>query len=173
MAGLGEGLGLAPGPGGRDVSGSCSSKAVWAACLPWLASLLNFCSVFLEMVVTASCAANMSASVAVEARSPLAPRSHSNQDLGTIPAIASFVTPHVSRISLKLPPSWAMVFDSRSPLLTRSPNGPVRSVITSGRVPTRLPMEADIRLASVDGSPNPPDPVERRAWTCWCGLKVS
>ena len=45
-----------------------------------------------------------------------------------------------------------MMFDSGSPLLTRPPNGPVKSAITSGRVPTLLPMEADIRLASVDGT---------------------
>ena len=41
----------------------------------------------------------------LEVRPPSAPRPHFNQDSGTIPAIASFVTPHVSRISRKLPPS--------------------------------------------------------------------
>ena len=56
-----------------------------------------------------------------------------------------------------------MMFDSGTPLLTRSPNGSVRSATTSGRIPNLLPMEADIRLASVGGSPNSPNPVEMRA----------
>ena len=155
------------GPGGRAVSGSYSSRAVWAACLPWLIKLPNSCWTFLELMVTASCATNMLASRAVETRSPSAPKPHSNQDSGTITVIASFVTPHVSRVSLKLPPSWAMMFDSGSPLLTRSPYGPVRSATTFGSVLTLLPTEADIRLASVDGSPNLPSPVERRVWACW------
>ena len=155
------------GPGGFAVSGSCSSKAVWATCLPWVTTLSYFCWVFLELMVTASCAATMSASGAVEARSPTAPiPHHSNQDSGTIPAIDSFAT-HVSRIFLNLPPSWATMFDSGSPLLTWSPNGPVRSAITSGKVSILLSMEADIRLTYVDGSANPPAPVERRAWACW------
>ena len=92
--------------------------------------------------------------------------SHSSQDSGMIPAIASFETPHVSRISRKLPPSWAMMLVSGSPVLTRFPNGSVRSARTSGRVPTLLPTEADIRLAIVDSSSNLPTPVERRAWAC-------
>ena len=59
-----------------------------------------------------------------------------------------------------------MVFDSVSPLLVQSPNGPMRSARIYGRISTLLPMEADIRLTSVDGSPNPLAPVERRAWAC-------
>ena len=146
------------GPGGRAVSGSRSSKVVWAACLPWLSSLPNVCWTFLELVVTASCTASMSASGTVEARSLSAPRPHSNQDSGTIYVIVSFVTPPVSQISPKLPPSWAMMLDSGNPLLTRSPNGRVRSALTSGRVPTLLPMDADFRLASVYSSTHPPAP---------------
>ena len=126
--------------------------------------LSNFCWAFRELVVTASFAASMAASGGLGARSPSSPRPHSSQDSGMIPAIASFETPNVSRISRKLPPSWAMMLVSGSPVLTRSPNGPVRSARTSGRIPTLLPMEADIRLATVNGSPNPPAPVERRAW---------
>lgn len=42
--------------------------------------------------------------------------------------------------------------------------GPVTAARTTGRIPTLLAMEEDIRLASVDGCPNPPAPVERRAW---------
>ena len=53
-----------------------------------------------------------------------------------------------------------MMLDSGSLLLTRSPNGPMRSAGISGRVPTLLPMEANIHLASVDGTPNPPALVE-------------
>ena len=52
------------------------------------------------------------------------------------------------------------MLDSGSPLLTSSPGGLVRSARTSGKIPTLLPMDPVILLASVDGSPNPPAPVE-------------
>ena len=107
-----------------------------------------------DSVVTASRAASMSASGGFKLGSVPARRPHPNQDSGTKPAIAS----------QRLPPSWAMTVDSGSRLLTRSPNGPVSSAGTSGRTPTLLPIEADVRLASVDGSPNPPAPIESRAF---------
>ena len=59
-------------PGGGAVSSNCSSKAVRAACLPWLTSVHNLWWTFLELVVTALCAARVLASGAVEARSPSA-----------------------------------------------------------------------------------------------------
>ena len=40
------------------------------------------------------------------------------------------------------------MFDSGSPLLTRSSNGPVRFAINSGRVPTLLPMHTFALLLS-------------------------
>ena len=57
------------------------------------------------VVVVDSRAANMSASGGLGAWSQSTPRPHLNEDSGTMPAIASFVNPHVSRISRKLPPS--------------------------------------------------------------------
>ena len=57
------------------------------------------------------------------------------------------------------------MLNSGSLLLTRSPIGPVRSVRTSGTIPTVSPIQADVRLDCVDGSPNPPAPVPRQTWT--------
>ena len=94
------------------------------------------CWAFLEYVVTASSAISMSASGGLEVRSPSAPRLYSIQDSGNIPAIASFVSPYLSRISCMLPPSWAMALDSESLPLIRSPIGPVKSARTSDRIPT-------------------------------------
>ena len=47
---------------------------------------------------TTSCTTSMSASGGLGAWSPLTPRPHSRQDLGTMPAIVSFITPHVSHL---------------------------------------------------------------------------
>lgn len=75
-------------------------------------------------------------------------------------AISSFGTPHVSRIFLRLLPSWELMLDSGSPLLTRS------LTRTFGKIPTLLPMETDVLFASVNGNRNPPGFLERRAWDC-------
>lgn len=75
-------------------------------------------------------------------------------------AIIGFDTPDVYRISRKPPPSLAVIFDSGGPLPTRSTNGIVESTRTSGRIPTLLPTEESIHLASVDGNLNSPAPLE-------------
>ena len=100
IASLGERLSFdspsgSPGSGGRAVYGTCSSEAMWAAYRPWLTILPNFCWAFQQLVVTVSCAASMSASGGLDARSTPAPTPYSNQDPGTITAIAPFVTSHV------------------------------------------------------------------------------
>ena len=59
------------------------------------------------------------------------------------------------------------MLDSGNPLPNLPPNGSVKSLRTHGKIPTLFPSEADIYLASVDGTPNPSTPVERRAWACW------
>ena len=138
-----------------------------AACRPWLTNLPNLCWDFREFVVAASCTARMSTSGGLGVAFP-----HSNQDSGTIPSIASFATPHLSRISRKLPPSLAMILDSGSPLLAPSPQEPVRSARTSGRIPTLLPIGADTRLASAEGNLHPSVPVEWRVWACWWGCSI-
>ena len=115
---------------------------------------------------------SMSASGGLGVWSPPAPRPQPNQDSGKIPVITSFVTPCVSRMSRQPPPSRAIIPVLGSPLLTRSPNGPVRSTRTSVRIPTLPPIEEDILLASVDGSPNPPAPADSRAWGWWWSCNV-
>ena len=77
-------------------------------------------------------------------------------------AIAALGTPHVSRVSPRLVPSWAMMLASGNPLLTLSPYGQARSARTSGKIPTLLSIAANIVLAFVVGNPNLPAPVERR-----------
>lgn len=94
-----------PGPGGRAVSGNCFSEVDWAAFRAWLASVPNFCSTFPDFMMTASCAASLSGSGSLEASPPSAPSSHSGQDPRMIPATASFVIAHVSRVSRQLPRS--------------------------------------------------------------------
>ena len=52
------------------------------------------------------------------------------------------------------------MLNSGSPRLTVSANRRVRSARTFGRIQALLPIEAGIRLVSVDSSPNPPALVE-------------
>lgn len=52
------------------------------------------------------------------------------------------------------------MIDSGILLLTRSPNGLVRSARISENIPTLLPIIADIALASVHGNPYPPAHIE-------------
>lgn len=93
------------GPGGRAVSGSWSNESVCAVWRLWLTGLPTFCRAFLGLVVTASCASSMSVSGGLGAWVLSTHRPHSKQNSGTMPVIASLVTPHVSRISRKLHPS--------------------------------------------------------------------
>ena len=111
IASLGEGLGLSPpsgssGAGGRAVSGSYSSKAVWAACLPSLTSLPTFCWAFLELLVTASCAASVSASGAIEARPPMhldhIPTMFSRRFLASLPSLPPMWLESPSRCTSEL-----------------------------------------------------------------------
>ena len=68
-----------------------------------------------------------------------------------MPAISSFETSHVSRISRRVVPSRSTILHSDSSVCTRSPQ--VRSARTSGKIPSLLPTEPDILLASADGNP--------------------
>lgn len=60
-----------------------------------------------------------------------------------------------------------------SHLFTRSPNGPVRSARTPGKIPTLFSMEEGTLLASSDGNPGGPALVDRHACTCWQDPNVS
>lgn len=62
--------------------------------------------------------------------------------------------------------------NSGSPVLTRFSKGPVRSARTPSRVPTLVPMDADILLASADDNPSLPTPAERRACASWSIARI-
>ena len=79
-----------------------------------------------------------------------------------LPSLSS--SPCVSNLP-QVPSRWMIMLDSGSPILTRSPHGPVTVARTPVSFPTLLPIEANVLFASVDGNsdgnPNPPTPAEK------------
>lgn len=72
----------------------------------------------------------------------------------TMLAIAALGTPQVSRVSLGLALSWAMMLTVGRPTpYAGSQQAGRRSARTPGKLPTLLPIAAGILLASNDGSP--------------------
>ena len=82
--------------------------------------LSDACWLFRESVVTMSNAVSMSASGDLGVGPASMLRLNSSQESGAVPAIASFVTAHVPRLSFRQTPSRAKLLDSGSAFLTRS-----------------------------------------------------
>ena len=153
------------GPGGRAGSGSWSHGALCAACRPCLTGLNNFCWAFLELALGALCAASMSASGALGPGPPRRP--------DPIPAKVRgrcLPSPRYPQCVSNLPQATSelsdIMLDSGSPLLARSPNGPVSSARTCGRIPTVLGLANEV-VTDYPTTPSekttvpPPRPVAR------------
>ena len=96
----------------------------------------------------------MPSSGALEGRSPAAPRAPVGDD--SCHRFLRLPTYLESPGSCNLAEQCLLIQGAPSSLGLLT--GPARSTRTSGRIPTLFPMEADIHLASVDGSSNPPSP---------------
>lgn len=60
-----------------------------------------------------------------------------------------------------------MMLNSGRTLQILSLDGSVKSATAAGNIPPAPPIEANIGLASVDGSRNPLTPAGNGAWACW------
>ena len=133
-----------------------------------LTTFPSLCWAFLGVVDSPSWAASSST---VGWRLPFSPcgsRAHLTHDEGSTPFNPSSDTPCSWWSSCIASPilSTKAVLDMLS-FTDSSPRGPVSDAMTTGRVPMRLPRDAEYLRKTAAGSPRPPAPVDRRAWACW------